>query len=106
LRKSVSGRFNTIQRSLGRGLLIFAPALMKTLTVVGTIAMFLVGGGILVHSFEWLHKQVHYIVEFLANSFGSIVEIVVPILTEGIVGIIAGGIVLLAVTLLKSFKKT
>jgi predicted DNA repair protein MutK len=106
LRKSVSGRFNTIQRSLGRGLLIFAPALMKTLTVVGTIAMFLVGGGILVHSFEWLHKQVHHIVEFLANSFGSIVEIVVPILTEGIVGIIAGGIVLLAVTLLKSFKKT
>jgi predicted DNA repair protein MutK len=41
LRKSVSGRFNAIQRALGRGLLIFAPALMKTLTVVGTIAMFL-----------------------------------------------------------------
>ncbi|MFT4724602.1 MAG: putative DNA repair protein MutK [Colwellia sp.] len=39
--KSVSGRFNAIQRALGRGLLIFAPALMKTLTVVGTIAMFL-----------------------------------------------------------------
>jgi predicted DNA repair protein MutK len=105
LRKSVSGRFNTIQRSLGRGLLIFAPALMKTLTVVGTIAMFLVGGGILVHSFEWLHKQVHHLVEFMANSLGSIAEIVVPILTEGVVGIIAGGLVLVVVTLLKSFKK-
>jgi predicted DNA repair protein MutK len=105
LRKSVSGRFNTLQRSLGRGLLIFAPALMKTLTVVGTIAMFLVGGGILVHSFEWLHKQVHHIVEFLANIMGSIVEIVVPILTEGIVGVIAGGLVLSAITLIKSFKK-
>jgi predicted DNA repair protein MutK len=106
LRKSVSGRFNTIQRALGRGLLIFAPALMKTLTVVGTIAMFLVGGGILVHSFEWLHKQVHHLVEFLAHSLGSIAEVVVPILTEGIVGIIAGGLILLTITVAKSFKKT
>lgn len=105
LRKSVSGRFNAIQRALGRGLLIFAPALMKTLTVVGTIAMFLVGGGILVHSFSWLHKQVHHLVEFLANTFGAISEIIVPILTEGIIGIIAGGLVLLVVTLVKSLKK-
>jgi predicted DNA repair protein MutK len=106
LRKSVSGRFNTMQRALGRGLLIFAPALMKTLTVVGTIAMFLVGGGILVHSFAWLHKQVHHLVEFLANFLGIMAEVVVPTLIEGIVGVMAGGIVLLAVTLAKSLKKT
>lgn len=105
LRKSVSGRFNAIQRSLGRGLLIFAPALMKTLTVVGTIAMFLVGGGILVHSFEWLHKQVHHLVEYLTSVFGAIAEIVVPILAEGIIGVVAGGLVLLAVTVFQSFKK-
>ena len=42
LRKSVSGGFNALQRSIGRGLLIFAPFLMKLLTIVGTIAMFLV----------------------------------------------------------------
>jgi len=106
LRKSVSGRFNGIQRSLGRGLLIFAPALMKMLTIVGTIAMFLVGGGILVHNFEWLHKQVHHLVEYLAGLLGTIAEIIVPILTEGIVGIIAGGIVLLIVSFIQSFKKT
>jgi len=105
LRKSVSGRFNSLQRTLGRGLLIFAPALMKTLTVVGTIAMFLVGGGILVHSFEWLHKQVHHIVDYLSGVFGAIAELTVPILTEGVVGIIAGGLVLLVVTLITSFKK-
>lgn len=105
LRKSVSGRFNAIQRALGRGLLVFAPALMKTLTVVGTIAMFLVGGGILVHSFSWLHKQVNHLVEFLANTFGGMAEIIIPILTEGIIGIIAGGLVLLVVTLVKSLKK-
>jgi len=106
LRKSVSGSFNTIQRALGRGLLIFAPALMKTLTLVGTIAMFLVGGGILVHSFEWLHKQVHHVVEYLAGVFGTIAEIMVPILTEGLVGVVAGGIVLLAVSIIQSFRKT
>jgi predicted DNA repair protein MutK len=104
LRKSVSGNFNGIQRSLGRGLLIFAPALMKTLTVVGTIAMFLVGGGILVHSFEWLHKQVHHLVEYLSATFGSIAEMTVPILTEGLIGVFAGGIVLLVVTIIQSFS--
>jgi predicted DNA repair protein MutK len=78
---------------------------MKMLTIVGTIAMFLVGGGILVHSFAWLHKQVHHFVEYLAGIFGTIAELTVPILTEGIVGIIAGGLVLLVVTFIQSFKK-
>ncbi|MBL4629925.1 MAG: DUF808 domain-containing protein, partial [Paraglaciecola sp.] len=55
LRKSVSGSFNSIQRSAGRSLLIIAPLLMKTLSIVGTAAMFLVGGGILVHSIPVLH---------------------------------------------------
>ncbi|MBA6264980.1 DUF808 domain-containing protein [Colwellia sp. Bg11-12] len=106
LRKAVSGRFNTMQRALGRSLLIFAPALMKTLTVVGTIAMFLVGGGILVHSFAWLHNNVHHLVEFIANFLGTMAEVAVPTLIEGIVGVMAGGIVLFAVTLVKSLKKT
>jgi predicted DNA repair protein MutK len=48
LRKSVSGSFNSMQRAIGRGLLITAPLLMKTLSVVGTAAIFLVGGRILV----------------------------------------------------------
>jgi predicted DNA repair protein MutK len=106
LRKAVSGRFNTMQRALGRSLLIFAPALMKTLTVVGTIAMFLVGGGILVHSFAWLHNNVHHLVEFIANFLGTMAEVAIPTLIEGIVGVMAGGIVLFAVTLVKSLKKT
>ncbi len=106
LRKSVSGRFNTMQRALGRGLLIFAPVLMKTLAVVGTIAMFLVGCEILVYSFAWLHKKLHHFVEFLANFLGTMAEVVVPTLIEGILGVMAGGSVLLAVTLAKSLKKT
>jgi predicted DNA repair protein MutK len=90
LRKSVSGRFNALQRNLGRGLLIFAPKLMKTLTVVGTIAMFLVGGGILVHSFSWLHHKVEAVVHWSQSFGGSLTEFLMPLLIEGTIGLIAG----------------
>jgi predicted DNA repair protein MutK len=105
LRKSVSGRFNAIQRAAGRGLLIIAPLLMKTLSIVGTAAMFLVGGGILVHSIPVLH----HVLEPALHSVESIeiVSSVVPILLEGLVGIVAGALVLLTVTLSqKVFRKS
>jgi len=105
LRKSVSGNFNSIQRTAGRSLLIIAPLLMKTLSIVGTAAMFLVGGGILVHSIPVLH----HILEPVLHSVESVkvAASVVPILLEGLVGIIAGAIVLLVVTVsLKVLKKS
>jgi predicted DNA repair protein MutK len=104
LRKSVSGTFNSIQRTVGRGLLIFAPLLMKTLSIVGTAAMFLVGGGILVHSIPFIH----HLLEPILHSVESIkvVASMVPILLDGLVGIIAGALVLLVFTLsLKMVKK-
>jgi predicted DNA repair protein MutK len=104
LRKSVSGSFNGIQRAAGRSLLIIAPLLMKTLSIVGTAAMFLVGGGILVHSIPVLH----HILEPALHSVESIkvAASVVPILLEGLVGVIAGVIVLLLFTFgMKVFKK-
>lgn len=105
LRKSVSGSFNTIQRALGRGLLKFAPVLMKTLTIVGTIAMFLVGGGILVHSFSWLHDAIHHVVEWLSTIIGSVASFLMPFLLEGIVGVISGLIVLIIFTLFTKMKR-
>jgi len=97
LRKSVSGKFNGFQRSAGRGLLIVAPLLMKTLSIVGTAAMFLVGGGILVHSIPMLH----HLLEPVLHSVESIkiAGSVVPILLEGLIGIVAGALVLLIVIL-------
>lgn len=38
-----------LQRSIGRGIVRAAPWMMKTLSVIGTAAMFIVGGGILTH---------------------------------------------------------
>ena len=105
LRKSVSGTFNGIQRAAGRSLLIIAPLLMKTLSIVGTAAMFLVGGGILVHSIPVLH----HILEPVLHNVESIkiVASVVPILLDGLIGIIAGALVLSVVTLsLQMFKKS
>lgn len=95
LRKSVSGSFNSLQRSFGRGILMFAPVLMKTLSVVGTIAMFLVGGGILVHSFNWLHHNVEVFVHSIQRFGGSLTDVIMPLILEGVIGFIAGVLLLI-----------
>ncbi len=104
LRKSVAGRFNAMQRSVGRGLLVFAPFLMKLLTVVGTIAMFLVGGGIIVHSFSWLNGQFTNIEQWIGGYLGTFSESILSILLDGITGIVAGGLVLAIVSAISRLK--
>ena len=104
LRKSVAGRFNAMQRSVGRGLLVFAPFLMKLLTVVGTIAMFLVGGGIIVHSFSWLNGQFTNIEQWIGGYLGTFTESILSILLDGITGIVAGGLVLAIVSAISRLK--
>ena len=74
-------------QAVGRGILHAAPYLMKTLSVVGTAAMFLVGGGILVHGIEPLH---HAIQGFSEGNGGGLTSA----LLSGVVGIVAGAVVL------------
>ena len=104
LRKSVSDNFNSIQRAIGRGLLMFAPFLMKLLTIVGTVAMFLVGGGIIVHSFKWLSDKFHQFEHWAHSYIGAISDNILPILLDGLTGIVAGGAVLLLVSAISSLK--
>ncbi len=92
LRKSLTGSFNTAQRLGGRFMLTAAPALMKFLSVAGTIAMFLVGGGILTHSIGFLH----HIAESVINLAPS-VDWLMSIAFDGVAGVIAGAIIALAV---------
>lgn len=87
------------QRSLGRGILWLAPWLMKALSVLGTIAMFLVGGGILTHGIAALHHGI----EALAAKAGGFLGVLVPVLMDGVVGVIAGALVLAGVTVVKKF---
>ncbi len=82
-------------RALGRAILWFAPWLMKSLSVVGTAAMFLVGGSILLHGIGPLH---HWVTGWAAG-LGSIGGWVIPVLADGITGLVAGALVLGAVSL-------
>ena len=80
--------------ALGKGILFLAPWLMKTLSVVGTAAMFLVGGGILVHGIPGSHDWVHHLQEMV-----SAVSSLVPLLVNLIGGLVAGAMVLAVVTM-------
>jgi len=87
--------------SLGRGILWFAPILMKTLSIVGTAAMFLVGGGILTHGFHWISERIASTADVVSSipGIGAIAESLTKMLLDGLVGIIAGAVVLALVTL-------
>lgn len=82
----------SLKVSTGKAILAFAPWLMKTLSVVGTAAMFLVGGGILVHGIPGSHDWVHHVQE-VAGAFGF----GVPMLVNLIAGLIAGILILVVV---------
>ena len=90
---STRGR-TAVSRGLGRALLAGAPWLMRLLSVAGTIAMFLVGGGILVHGIPWLHHKI----EDLAADRGAVIEAIGGTVCEGVVGVIAGIAALLVVS--------
>ncbi len=91
----LSARGGSAQRAFGRGLVVAAPMLMKTLSVVGTAAMFLVGGGILVHGIPGGEEAVHHLFEGLGGVLSSIAGMA----TNGVVGVVAGAVVLAAVML-------
>ncbi len=90
---------SSLKQTIGRGLLAFAPKLMKTLTVVGTIAMFLVGGGIITHAVSTLHHWSEEAVDHieLIPTVGNIIGTLAPTLINMVIGIVAGMIVLLVV---------
>jgi hypothetical protein len=73
-------------QALGKAILALAPFLMKALSVVGTLAMFLVGGNILLHGFGPL---VHTIESWSAN-FGGFGKALTATVSEAVVGSIAG----------------
>ena len=89
------------EHRLGRGILWLAPWLMKGLSVAGTIAMFLVGGGILTHGFTPLHHAI----EQVTAKMGGVMATIAPLLINVVVGLAAGALVLAVVTLVKRFRR-
>ena len=86
--------FAQIQRRAGEKILAFAPYLMRTLSVVGTAAMFLVGGSIIGHGVPVLHHFSEHVAEFLRQlpTIGSTLAVISPILVDGVIGLMVGAI--------------
>ena len=88
------------RRTIGRFLLLFAPRLMKLLSIVGTAAMFLVGGGIIAHGIPFIHHFNELIINTAASAMNIpwITNAILPTLLNGLIGIIAGLGVLLVIS--------
>ena len=83
-----------VARSIGGAILSAAPYMMKSLSVIGTAAMFMVGGGILTHGVP----VVHHWIETVSQSAGALAWLM-PTLLNAVAGIIAGAVVLAAVSI-------
>ena len=84
-----------IQRRVGASILTAAPLIMKGLSMVGTAAMFLVGGGILVHGIPLLHGLADRVVT--SPGIGRPLRLVIALLLDAVIGIVAGALVLVVV---------
>jgi predicted DNA repair protein MutK len=93
----LSRQVHAAARSTGAAILRAAPWLMKGLSVAGTAAMFLVGGGILVHGAAPLREALEHFAQGAGAAFG----VLLPVLLNALVGVVAGAVVLCAVTLVQ-----
>ncbi|MFK7892094.1 MAG: DUF808 domain-containing protein [Granulosicoccus sp.] len=89
---------SSISAALGRAILVFSPLLMKFLSVVGTAAMFIVGGGILVHGLHWLAEGIELAASGVSTlpvfadlkGAGTVAEQLTTTLLNTAVGLLAG----------------
>jgi uncharacterized protein len=86
-------------RAFGRGLVAFAPKLMKFLSVAGTIAMFTVGGSIIAHGWPWLHHAI----ESIAGGAGLMPSII-GFCLELLVGVAVGAVCVALWTLIQKIR--
>jgi len=96
---TAANAWSSFKRVLGQGILRIAPYLMKSLSVVGTVAMFLVGGGILMHGLPYAHEILRHAEEMIGHlpGIGEVLVTIAPALLNTLAGIIVGGLVLLGV---------
>ena len=102
-RREGEGAGARYQRLLGAGILKTAPAFMKALSIAGTVAMFLVGGGILTHGIPPLHHLIEGAAESAGAvpAVGGVLAVLAPMLGNALVGLLAGGLIVGVVTLVR-----
>ena len=99
----LSRKASSAAQGLGKLLLALAPRLMKFLSVVGTAAMFMVGGGIVAHALPALHhfsEGVAHAVEGVP-AIGGVLAAIAPTVVDALIGVLIGAAVLLVVTVAK-----
>ncbi len=103
LAREGAGALDSLSRSSGRGILWFAPKLMKFLSIAGTAAMFLVGGGILAHGIPLIEHWVHGLQNEADDvpGIGLFLSGITPMLTGVAVGVLAGAVAVAVVSLLR-----
>ena len=89
-----------VLRAFGGGVLAAAPWLMRGLAVGGTAAMFLVGGGILIHGIPGAHSWIVGSADWMARVpvIGGALQWLTPLMLDGVAGILAGALVLAIVS--------
>lgn len=106
MREKGEGLWPRFKRSAGEIMLNFCPHLMKWLSILGTAAMFLVGGGILVHGIPPVHHFFDYSAELSSGlpAVGTVVSALVPTLLNGLAGLVAGAALVFVATLFSRFR--
>ena len=96
----LSDKTSALAKMTGKALLVVAPWLMKSLSVIGTLAMFLVGGGIVVHGIAPLHHAI----EHFSEAQGAVIATVLPTLLNLVLGLIIGLVVVAVVKLVEKMR--
>jgi uncharacterized protein len=104
-RKVGNGVRARYKRSIGHGILVAAPYMMKALSVVGTAAMFLVGGGILTHGFPAIHHWVESVTASIVTGKTGLLQSIISLSTDALTGILVGAVVLGIFMLFKQIRK-
>ncbi|HAJ70585.1 MAG TPA: DUF808 domain-containing protein [Methylophilaceae bacterium] len=97
--------YRQAQRKIGEKLLALTPYLMRTLSVLGTAAMFLVGGSMISHNIPAIHHMSEHITETLKQllTFGGILATISPIIIDATIGLLVGAICVMMFEVGKKF---
>jgi len=106
-RRGADGSGARLLQAVGRGILRATPWFMKALSVLGTLAMFLVGGGILTHGLHVLAEPIESLALAAASvpGIGGFLHASLPVLANLCIGLVAGALVLGAVSLLSRLRR-
>lgn len=89
-----SESFYKARQALGKAIIYSAPQILRLLTIVGTAAMFLVGGGILAHGISYVHHAIEHAADLTATYLSfNIIATLASTLLNGLFGLLAGGVI-------------